>query len=102
MKLWDKFLVIRRDGTVPDWPYLVIGARDPAAPAALRAYADEAGRLGMDAEYCADIRGQADDFDRYRREAGEGDPDAGPHRTDDPEVISRIRAGSHRIYPVSG
>lgn len=100
MKLFDKFLAVRRDGTVPDWPYLVIGARDPAAPAALRAYADEAERLGMDPEYVNDIRGQAGDFERYRREHGDGDPDAPAHRPDDPETVTRIRAGSHRIYPV--
>ena len=97
MRLWDKFLVVRRDGTVPSWPYLVMGARDPAVPAALRAYADEAERLGMDQEYVADVRGQADDFGAYRLANGESDPDAGPHRPDDPGTVSRIRAGSHRI-----
>lgn len=40
MKIFNKFLVVRRDGTVPDWPYLVLGARDPAAPAALRTLAE--------------------------------------------------------------
>jgi hypothetical protein len=99
MKPFDKFLVVRRDGTVPDWPYLVIGARDPAAPAALRAYADEAEKLGYDAGWIADIRGLAGDFERYRAEHGDGDPDAPAHRTDDPAVVSRIKAGSHRIYP---
>jgi hypothetical protein len=102
MKLWDKFLVVRRDGTVPDWPYLVIGARDPAAPAALRAYADEAERLGFDAEFAADVRGQAADFERYRAEHGDGDPDAPAHRPDDPETVSRFKAGSQRIYPDGG
>jgi hypothetical protein len=100
MKLWDKFLVVRRDGTVPDWPYLVIGARDPNAPAALRAYADEAERNGIgNQEWWDDIRGQAADFERYRSEHGDGDPEAGPHRPDDPETVARIKAGSHRIYP---
>jgi len=54
MKLWakttefseGKFLVVRRDGSIPAWPHFVIGARDPAAPVALRAYADAAERLG--------------------------------------------------------
>lgn len=27
-----KYLVQRRDGTVPDWPWFVLGARDPIAP----------------------------------------------------------------------
>lgn len=99
MKLWNKFLVVRRDGTVPEWPYLVLGARDPAAPAALRAYADAAEGLGMDPEYISDIRGQANDWERYRAEYGEGDPDAPPHRPDNPEVVGRLRAGSERLYP---
>ena len=27
-----KFLVVRRDGSIPHWPHFVLGARDPAAP----------------------------------------------------------------------
>jgi len=96
MKVWDKFLVLRRDGTVPEWPYLVLGARDPACPAALRAYAAEARRLGMDAEYADDIEGMAGDWERYRAAHGDGDPDAPPHRADDAVTVSRIRAGSAR------
>jgi hypothetical protein len=99
VKLVDKYLVVRRDGTIPDWPYLVIGARDPNASAALLAYADEAERIGYDAEWIADIRAQAGDFERYREENGDGDPDAPLHRTDDPETVKRIKAGSHRVYP---
>ena len=98
MKLWNKFLVVRRDGTVPDWPYMVIGARDPAAPAALRAYADEGERRGYDPEFIADMRKQADGFERYRRENGDGDPDAGPHRKDDPDTVARFKAGSKLYY----
>lgn len=100
MKLWDKFLVLRRDGSVPDWPYFVMGARDPMVPAALRAYADEAQRLGIgDQEWWDDLRGQAGDFERYRAEHGDGDPDAPPHRADDPAVTTKIKAGSRRVYP---
>lgn len=99
MRIWaktkefneGKFLVVRRDGTVPDWPHFVLGARDPAAPAALRAYADAASKAGLDAEYVSSIFDLADDFDRYRAAAGEGDADAAPHRTDDPAVITAMR-----------
>jgi hypothetical protein len=102
MRLWDKYLVVRRDGSVPDFPYLVIGARDPAAPAALRAYADEAERLGIgDPEWWADIRGQALDFERYRAAHGNGDPEAPQHRPDDPGTVARFKAGSRRVYPES-
>lgn len=95
MKLWDKFLVLRRDGTIPDWPYLVMGARDPLVPYAIRAYAEQAAKTTtFDPEYVADLYRLADSFDEYRRIHGDGDPDAGPHREDDPDVVSRFKAGS--------
>lgn len=50
-----KYLVQRRDGAIPEWPYFVIGAADPAAPEVLIAYAQAARSLGMDPEYCDDI-----------------------------------------------
>jgi hypothetical protein len=86
-----KYLVQRRDGTVPEWPYFVIGAADPAAPAALRAYADAAEHLRMDPEYVADLRRLAVAFTDWRLEHAEGDPDAPRHRTDDPETIAKMR-----------
>jgi hypothetical protein len=89
-----KYLVLRRDGTVPDWPYLVMGAADPAAPVALNAYADEAERLGMDPEYVADIRDLASDWQVWRRNHGDGDPDAPRHRKDDPEIIAKMKLGA--------
>lgn len=115
MKIWSKtqefsegkFLVVRRDGTMPAWPHFVLGARDPAAPAALRAYADEAER-GMrhqgsserfSEDYIASIRELADDFERYRHAAGLGDPAAPPHRKDSPSVISAMR-GEHAVIAV--
>lgn len=98
MKIWaktkefceGKFLVVRRDGSVPHWPHFVLGARDPLAPLALRAYANAA-RLRLDPEYADSIVDLADDFDRYREQQGIGDPDAPPHRTDHPEVIRAMR-----------
>lgn len=93
MKLWNKFLVTRRDGTVPEWPWLVMGARDPAAPPALRAYAEAARAEGMNAEYADAIEDLAGRFEEYRRTHGNGDPDAPPHRVDDPSVVSRFGNG---------
>lgn len=91
--LGGKYLVQRRDGTVPEWPGFVLGAKDPAAPVALRAYADEAERRGFDPRYVADMRELADDFEAYRAEHGQGDPDAPPHRKDNPEIVARIASG---------
>jgi hypothetical protein len=88
-----KYLVKRRDGTVVEWPSFVLGARDPAAPAALRAYADEAERLSMAAGYVADIRHLANEFEGYRSSKGEGDPDRGKHRKDNPETIAEMKLG---------
>jgi len=99
MKIWiktkeyfeGKFLVVRRDGTIPSWPHFVLGARDPAVPAALLAYAAKATELGFDPEYIASVRELADDFERYRLRAGPGDPDAVPHRIDNSAVIELMR-----------
>lgn len=98
MRLWrydesipgDKFLVLRRDGTVVEWAHFTLGARDPAAPAALRAYAETAERLEWDPLFVADVRRLADEFEAYRETHGEGDPDAPPHRKDDPEIVARM------------
>lgn len=89
-----KYLVQRRDGSVPDWPYFVIGAADPAAPAALRAYANAAMDFGMDAEYAEDVLALADEFLEWRREGVTGDPDAPRHREDDPEIIAKMKRGA--------
>ena len=89
-----KYLVMRRDGTVPDWPNFVIGARDPAAFAALMAYALEAERLGYDSQFVADVRKMVVEFETYRRDHGTGDPDAPPHRKDDPLVVAKMKQGA--------
>ena len=85
-----KYLVLRRDGTVPQWPFFVLGARDPAAPAALMAYAAECERLNMDPQYVADVRELAADFQEFYGFHGAGDPDAPRHRTDDPATVAKM------------
>jgi hypothetical protein len=105
MKIWakteafkeGKFLVVRRDGTVPHWLHFVLGARDPAAPYALRAYAHECARQGLDPEYVESIKELATDFERYNDAHGDGDPDAPPHRVDNPFVILAMRGQSTSI-----
>jgi hypothetical protein len=101
MRLWKnnpdtpegKYLVVRRDGTVPQWPFFVMAASDPCAPVALRAYAVACEGMKMDPEYVSDLRRLADQFTKWRTEHGDGDPDAPRHRTDDPETIARMREG---------
>lgn len=97
-KIWSKrgdmegckFLVVRRDGTVPSWLSFTLGSRDPAAPAALRAYADAAYDRGMDPDYIASVRELADDFEREQDQLGLGDPDSNPHRKDDPNIVAAM------------
>ncbi len=99
MKLWTKtkewaegkFLVVRRDGTTPEWPHFVMGARDPAAPMGLLEYAKSGEQGGFDPEYIASVRELSDDFLRYREAHGDGDPEAPPHRTDEPLVLAMMR-----------
>lgn len=97
-----KYLVTRRDGTVPVWPHFVVAASDPCAPHALRSYADIAAILGYDPQYVADVRRTADEFDKWRTaEPGRvGDPDAPCHRTDDPVTVDKMRGfcGGERVY----
>lgn len=91
MKLWKKFLVVRRDGSIPEWPYIVLGARDPAAPTAIRMLAAESESRGMAQDYCDDLLRLADDFEAYREQNGDGDPDVGPHREDLPWVVEGLK-----------
>jgi hypothetical protein len=99
MKVWakteefseGKFLVVRRDGTTPMWPHFVLGARDPATPSALSAYADAAEQYGMDPDFVQSVRELSLDFAEYRQGNGSGDPDAAPHRADLPMAIAMMR-----------
>lgn len=109
MKIWaktegevreGKYLVVRRDGTIPKWGHFVIAVIDPAAAAGLRGYADEAERLRFDPEYVESIRELARDSERLSMEAASNaavlgtkgaDPDAPPHRKDNSAVVELMR-----------
>lgn len=88
-----KYLVLRRDGTVPEAPYFVMMATDPAAPQALLSYARAAAQESMDPDYCQDIIQLAHDFEAWRERNGAGDPDAPRHREDAPWVIELMKQG---------
>lgn len=88
-----KYLVKRRDGSIPEWPHFTIGAKDPCAPAALRAYADEAERIGLTQGFANSVRHLADEFEWYRKLHGDGDPDRGRHRKDDPATVAEMKLG---------
>ena len=88
-----KYLVQRRDGSIPSWPWFVLGGNDPAAPAALRAYADAAEYHGMDPDYVRDIRDMAHYWIAMQIVYGApGDPDAPPDLVDDPDTIAKMRS----------
>lgn len=88
-----KYLVQRRDGSVPDWPWFVLGARDPAALPALEAYADAAERAGLDSVYVADIRRMRDEWLVFQMERGISNPDAPPERQDDLATVAKMPVG---------
>lgn len=89
-----KYLVKRRDGTVVGWPSFVLGARDPHAVAALRAYADSAAKdPDIKMEFVARLYRLADEFNDYRAAHGAGDPGRGIHRPDDPATVAEMRNG---------
>lgn len=89
-----KYLVKRRDGTVVEWPNFVLGARDPHAPFALRAYALS---ISNDPDVHPDFPKRlfqlADEFEAYRAAHGNGDPTRGLHRKDDPATVAEMRKG---------
>jgi hypothetical protein len=88
-----KYLVLRRDGTVPPWPWFVLGAGDEAAVDAVLAYADKGEALGYDPQYVQDLRVMAVEWEAWRRDHGKGYPDAVRHRVDDPETVARMARG---------
>jgi hypothetical protein len=78
----------------------VIGASDPAAPHALRAYADVAQyQHGMDPEYCGQIRKLAERFEEWRAENFTGTPDGGPHRGDNASICAMIPTYATQLPP---
>ena len=98
-----KYLVLRRDGTVFPEPNFVLGARDPAAPSALIAYAVKceqlmaAGNANFNLQYIEEIWDLAARMEEVRAARGEGDPGKGPHRKDNPAVIEQMLNPGKRI-----
>lgn len=86
-----KYLVTRRDGTIPEWPFFVIGAQDPIAPWALRVYALVAFLLRYDKAYCLGVWRLARQFAQYRKEHGTNDPSAPPTNPDDPATVLKMK-----------
>ena len=94
----EKFLVLRRDGTVPAWHWFVLGGADPAAAYGLRAYAERARDLNYDPDYIEDVLRLAtamdDECQAYEVAGAPGDPTAPPHRKDVNWVVRLLkRAG---------
>lgn len=86
-----KYLVVRRDGTIPEWPHFVLSARDPAAPEALRSYALRCAKFNLDRDYVDSVWDLSRMFEDYHQAHGAGDPEAPPHRQDNSYVISMMR-----------
>lgn len=89
-----KYLVKRRDGTIPPWPSFVLGGADPHAEIALRAYATScAGDPTIDKGFVAALFRWADEFKKWRELVGVGDPGKGKHRKDDPAILEEMKKG---------
>ena len=95
-----KYLVVRRDGTVPHWPYFVLGARDPIVPDVLRCYAMLGRHIRYGEEYCLSVGELAYGFERYRRCHSASDPEAASNRVDDPNVVQAMRGHICNIHVV--
>jgi hypothetical protein len=91
-KRGGKYLVVRRNGSIPEWPWFVLGARDPSAPAALIAYAKDCDLRGVSAQYVTDVMALAEQFERYAAEHGYGDPTSPPEEKDkdNPAIVSAL------------
>jgi len=88
-----KYLVKRRDGSVVEHPTFVLVARDPAAVAALLAYAEESQARGRPPEFVADVYALAERFRAYRDQHGDGDPTERWTGTDDHATIAEMARG---------
>ena len=91
-------IVLRRDGTPVETPYMVLLVRDPCFDAAITAYANEAERRGYDPSYVSDLRQMVSDAPAVREAIdaakilAPSDPDAPRHRTDDPAILAWARS----------
>ena len=82
-------IVLRRDGSPLESRYIVMVLKDPAVEYALAAYAKRAEELGYDLALVDDINKLCGDCRMEReRMTRAADPDAPPHRKDDPVVLA--------------
>jgi hypothetical protein len=75
MTFGRKYVVVKRDGSIPSWPLFVLGAADRAAPAALRTYATMAKALGVEQDYIDSVMEHAQVFNDWRDNPSNVDPD---------------------------
>ena len=74
-KKLGKYLVTRMDGTVPDWPWFVLGANDVLAHAALETYEHGAGVAGVNRGYRELLKAVRLEFTRWQeRNSLDGTP----------------------------
>lgn len=89
-----KYLVKRRDGSVPGSPSFVLLGADPMAPWTLRFYS----LLGFVMRHFSwslvkSMWRFASRMTAHRKKHGKGDPGMGKHRIDDPATLAEMRKG---------
>jgi hypothetical protein len=89
-----KYLVVRRDGTIPTWPSFVLGGADPMSPATLRFYSIYGFIRGhFTWAFVKAAWRWARTMKQWRKEHGTGDPGRGIHRADDPAIVEQMKKG---------
>ncbi len=85
-----KFLVLRRDGTIPEWPWFVMGAEDPLAAGALYHYAGLCEEAGYSKEYVDMVMRAVDAMQSWAATKAMQRPDQAPPRKEDPSVLIKL------------
>lgn len=86
-----KYLVVRKDGTVPAWGSFVLSYDDPATPVALRAYAQALDMIGGDPALGRDIMELVERLQDRPPTAPTPEREPGP----DVPAIVRLMKGEH-------
>lgn len=88
-----KFVVLRADGSRPEWPDFVLNLNDEGAYIALNAYVTHyAGLKDADPEYISFLYGQLSEAEEYMEDRGWSRPDKPSKRDEDGIPVNPVVA----------